>query len=311
MQSADRQAGDVCQVSPDAVTQEAVEAQQPPGASLGGLPARRLHGQQRLAGSGGPCEQGRLVVLHGVQCGVLLVDEGEQLRPAVPAAVTCRRRHFEPRPQHLGNPAGGRFARTGFISGTAFGCEMRRCGPQCPDDGGGGISAQVCGVQHLPVMPLGRGRETVACAHAGEPGCVAHWNRPQAHVAADQVLAHAVHGILRLLERPARRGRLAAELPGAVGQAADRAVRLHLDDQHPEPGDDDDEVGLTLNLPDVVGDREGMQHDPVPGCGAGCQRCVEFLLAWRRGLRAVRRHHSSQRALRSLNSTLAWRRGIT
>jgi len=42
--------------------------------------------------------------------------------------------------------------------------------------------------------------------------------------------------------------------------------------QHAEAWGDDHEVSLALNLPDVVGDPERVQHDPVLGPGARRQR---------------------------------------
>lgn len=155
-------------------------------------------------------------------------------------------------------------------------------------------------------MPLGRGGEAGSRGDAGEPGRVAHRDRAQVHAAAHQVLAQAVHGFLRLLERAARGGGLTAKPPGAVREAGDRVVRLDLDDRYPKPWGDDDEVGLAFNLPDVVGDREGVKDGPVVGPGALCQRRKQLLLPGRGGLGAVPGHHSSHRALLSLNSTRAW-----
>src|SRR5699024_4676073 len=80
---------------------------------------------------------------------------------------------------------------------------------------------------------------------------------------------------------------------------------LDLDDEDAGTGDDDHEVCLAFDFPDVVGDAQRMEHQPVLGVLAVTHGGVDGLLSRWRIVRAEGRNHSSHWPLRSSNGTRA------
>ena len=78
-----------------------------------------------------------------------------------------------------------------------------------------------------------------------------------------QALAEAVHRLRSLLEGTPVAALIIPQMPCAAAISGDRPVRLHLEAEHPERRDDDDEVNLALNLATVFGHVERVQNDPV------------------------------------------------
>ena len=74
---------------------------------------------------------------------------------------------------------------------------------------------------------------------------------------------------------------------------AGRSVGLDLDDKDAGVRDDDNEVGLALDLTNMVGDGKRVEHEPLSGVLAVAQDGIDGLLPRRCVVRAKRRNHSS------------------
>jgi hypothetical protein len=93
-------------------------------------------------------------------------------------------------------------------------------------------------------------------------------------------MANAIHGICRLFEWTLRLAMPVMAKEPQTSAPGDVVVSLDLQAKYPLVRDNNDEIGFARELRLVVGQIQGVKHDPVSGTRVACKPFVDVSFSW-------------------------------